>query len=205
MPFSLLPRSVCDSDTVATMPKSKARKADAMKGPSCGAVRRGKAASSSSSSTSASAAPSNTALKSPFPDFRRPTEQEARAARDGLAGLHGEYQRGERGSVVDSLVKTMLSQNTTDITSARAFAQLKEAFDGPDWDAVRVADVESIAAPIKCCGLADIRAARIKAILEQLHRERGETSMEYVRDLDDEAVKKELTRFKGVGPKTAAW
>eukprot|EP00947_MAST-08B_sp_MAST-8B-sp1_P006170 g6170.t1 len=144
------------------MPRSKARKADAMKGPSCGAVRRGKAASSSSSST-----PSNTALKSPFPDFRRPTEQEARAARDGLAGLHGEYQRGERGSVVDSLVKTMLSQNTTDITSARAFAQLKEAFDGPDWDAVRVADVESIAAPIKCCGLADIRAARIKAILEQ--------------------------------------
>ena len=41
-------------------------------------------------------------------------------------------------------------------------------------------------------------------ILRTLRRERDALSMEYVRDLDDEAVKKELCRFKGVGPKTAA-
>lgn len=29
-------------------------------------------------------------------------------------------------------------------------------------------------------------------------------SMEYVREMGDEEVKKELTRFKGVGPKTVA-
>ena len=63
-----------------------------------------------------------------FPKFARPTEEEAREARDALAGLHGEYENSNDRSVVDSLVSTMLSQNTTDITSARAFAQLKEAF-----------------------------------------------------------------------------
>jgi hypothetical protein len=41
-------------------------------------------------------------------------------------------------------------------------------------------------------------------ILRALRQERGALSMEYVRALDDEAVKKELCRFKGVGPKTAA-
>ena len=40
--------------------------------------------------------------------------------------------------MLDSLVQTILSQNTTDITSARAFASLKAVL--PHWEGVRTAD-----------------------------------------------------------------
>lgn len=183
-----------------------------MQGPvSCGAVRRvlkterdgcnrGKGGKRAKVDPAATPPPPSSLR---FPRFERPYPEEARAARDALAALHGEYENSNDRSVVDSLVSTMLSQNTTDITSARAFKQLKEDFPG-GWDEVRLAPEDSVAEAIRCCGLAQIRASRIQAILNQVHTERGETDMEYVRELDDEAAKRELTRFKGVGPKTAA-
>jgi len=119
-----------------------------------------------------------------------------------LTELHGRPNKTISTSVLDSLVRTMLSQNTTDVTSHRAFMQLKERF--PTWEECLQADVTEIVKPIRCCGLADIRADRIKQILIQLEEEKGELSLEYVRNMPDEDVKKELTRFKGVGPKTAA-
>lgn len=102
--------------------------------------------------------------------------------------------------VLDSLVGTILSQNTTDATSAIAFANLKRAF--PDWESVRVSKPAPLEKAVKCGGLAEIKIARIQVILNTLHEERGKACMEYLRDMDDEAVKKELSRFKGVGPKT---
>eukprot|EP00938_MAST-03A_sp_MAST-3A-sp1_P006444 g6444.t1 len=119
-----------------------------------------------------------------------------------LGNLHGMPERSANRSVLSSLIRTMLSQNTTDVTSKRAFEQLEEKF--PDWNAILSASLEDIAKPIKCCGLADIRASRIKGMIEQIKLEKGEVSLEYVRDLTDDEIKKELTRFKGVGPKTVA-
>jgi len=104
--------------------------------------------------------------------------------------------------VLDSLVGTILSQNTTDATSAVAFANLKRAF--PTWESVRVADPRPVEAAVKCGGLAEIKVRRIQVILNTLHEERGKACMEYLREMDDEAVKKELSRFKGVGPKTVS-
>ena len=79
----------------------------------------------------------------------RPTEQECRAVHRALAILHPEVMErvrtersGERGPgggscgrracVLDSLVGTILSQNTTDTNSHRAFSRLKEAL--PSWE-----------------------------------------------------------------------
>ena len=81
----------------------------------------------------------------------RPTEQECRAVHRALAILHPEVMErvrtersGERGPgggscgrracVLDSLVGTILSQNTTDTNSHRAFGRLKEAL--PSWEEV---------------------------------------------------------------------
>ena len=155
------------------------RAADALPGPvSCGKVKRVKKATSLSKSSSKKNSCASGSVGGPFPNFMRPSPEECWVARDGLAGLHGEYQYGDEGSVLSSLMKTMLSQNTTDITSARAFGQLQDKFGQDDWDSVRVATEASIAESIRCCGLADIRANRMKAILQQVHHERGETSME---------------------------
>eukprot|EP00962_Isochrysis_galbana_P040789 scaffold14832_cov129-Isochrysis_galbana.AAC.3 len=73
---------------------------------------------------------------------------------------------------------TILSQNTTDTTSARAFAQLKAAF--PTWEQVRTANAAAIEPQIKLCGLAAIRTERIKAILETLYLESGSCSLEHL-------------------------
>ena len=142
----------------------------------------------------------------PFPSLLRPVAEEAYRVLSELISVHGELDIPKNNvksiPVLDSLVRTILSQNTTDVTSARAFHQLKSRF--PNYDEMEHATHSDIEAEIKCCGLAEKRALVIKAILQTLRSERNELSMEYLHQLGDEAVKKELCRFKGVGPKTAA-
>ena len=105
-------------------------------------------------------------------------------------------------SVLDQLVATILSQNTTDSLSWPAFLRLKAAF--PSWDAVRLADVAAIAVPIRSAGLSAVKSARIQAILAQLHASRGACCLEHLHALSDSDAKAVLAGFKGVGPKTVA-
>ncbi|KAL4426386.1 hypothetical protein ABPG77_004680 [Micractinium sp. CCAP 211/92] len=155
------------------------------------------------------------AYSGPFPGWGAPSAAACHQVVQRLADLHGmpSVQRRasggrpqvgceEKRSVLDSLVRTLLSQNTTDITSARAFATLKQQF--PTWDAVRAAPPADVADAIRVGGLADIKAARIQAILDTLAAERGACSLEYLRTLPTPQVKAELGRFKGVGKKTAS-
>eukprot|EP00955_Chlamydomonas_euryale_P067242 359793-Chlamydomonas_euryale.AAC.14 len=53
-------------------------------------------------------------------------------------------------------------------------------------------------------GLAAIKVERIKAILLSLMAEVGSCSLEHLRSCSEAEVKEQLTRFKGVGPKTVA-
>lgn len=107
-----------------------------------------------------------------------------------------------RRTVLDSLVGTILSQNTTDTNSRRAFASLKARF--PTWEMVYEADPKAVEEAIRCGGLAEIKTSRILNILKTLDRERGKLCLEYVRELSTDEIKLELSRFKGVGPKTIA-
>lgn len=138
-----------------------------------------------------------------------PSAEECWAVRDALASLHGEPDKphgtacgGDRRSVLDALVGTILSQNTTDLTSARAFAKLKRAL--PDWDAVRTADPAVVEDAIREGGLAEVKTARVQAILRSVFEERGETSLEHLRDEPDAEVKRKLLAYNGVGPKTVS-
>ena len=148
------------------------------------------------------------AARHPFPKWVGPSAAACARAVAELESLHGavesENPNHNQRSVLDSLVRTMLSQNTTDVTSKRAFNALKVAL--PSWEEARVAPVEAVADAVRCCGLADIRAERIQGVLNTLVAENGggPPSLEYVRALSNAAVKKELLRFKGVGPKTVA-
>ncbi len=101
-----------------------------------------------------------------------------------------------------SLVHTILSQNTTDRTSDRAFAALMERF--PDWEDVISADVSEVADSIRQGGLADQKAASIQSVLGRIKSDRGEISLEFLRRLPEAEVMEYLTSLKGVGPKTAA-
>ncbi|GAB2289549.1 hypothetical protein Dimus_023859 [Dionaea muscipula] len=108
----------------------------------------------------------------------------------------------EEMTVLDGLVSTVLSQNTTDVNSQRAFASLKDAF--PTWEEVLAVEQKLIEDAIRCGGLAPTKASCIKNILTCLMERRGKLCLEYLRDLPVSEIKAELSSFKGIGPKTVA-
>lgn len=140
----------------------------------------------------------------------RPSPAECRAALAALDTMHPAGPAAPDGcdadaavaSVMDSLVRTILSQNTTDTTSMRAFVTLKERF--PTWERVRTAAAGDIADAIRAGGLADRKAAVIQTVLNAVHAETGGTSLEHVRSWTSEAVKDYLCAFNGIGPKTSS-
>uniref|UniRef100_J3MCT2 HhH-GPD domain-containing protein n=2 Tax=Oryza brachyantha TaxID=4533 RepID=J3MCT2_ORYBR len=158
----------------------------------------------------------------PYPEHPSPSPAQCLAVRDVLLAFHGfpeEFApfRRLRGSpedtddatpspgapaVLDGLVTTLLSQNTTDAISRRAFTSLKAAF--PTWDQVVDEEGKRLEDAIRCGGLAATKAARIRAMLRGVRERRGRICLEYLRELSVEEVKTELSRFKGIGPKTVA-
>ena len=137
-------------------------------------------------------------------------------ARQLLAEVYGYPKRGNadgvdagdgcgaiRTGVLDSLVRTILSQNTTDATSAVAFANLKAVL--PTWIEVLHAEEGVAEEAVRCGGLADVKMARVRTILTQILSERpeqSEPSLEFLHDWQNDDIKKYLGAMKGVGPKT---
>jgi endonuclease-3 len=103
---------------------------------------------------------------------------------------------------LDSIIHTLLSQNTTAENCGRAYTQLRQRF--RTWEDVREAPLKDLIAAIRSGGLANIKAVRIKALLEEIWREQGHFDLSFLRDLSDEEVRAYLERFKGVGGKTTA-
>jgi endonuclease-3 len=102
---------------------------------------------------------------------------------------------------VDILIKTLLSQNTSDVNSGRAFTSLKASFES--WEAVASAPVESIAQAIKQGGLHRIKAARIKQGLGQIDKEQGCINLDSLSPMNMAEAEDYLMRLPGVGRKTA--
>jgi endonuclease-3 len=107
----------------------------------------------------------------------------------------------DRGPI-DVLIGTILSQNTSDTNSGRAFASLKASFDS--WEAVASAPAEHIARVIKSGGLSQIKAVRIKQVLEQIEKEQGCISLDYLKAMNMAEAEDYLMRLPGVGHKTAS-
>ncbi len=103
---------------------------------------------------------------------------------------------------VDELVSTILSQNTNDVNRDRAFDALRAKF--PTWEAVRDAQEMDVIAAIKPAGLANQKGPRIQQVLREITKERGSLNLDFLADLPTEEARNWLTKFNGVGPKTAA-
>lgn len=135
----------------------------------------------------------------PFPDYPRPTPAECEEVNRLLSTVHGEITPpatipepsltvtgcGEVPSVLDALIRTLLSGATTSANSAMAFSGLVQKFgvleDGigkgsVNWEAVRQAPVQEVFEAIKSGGLADIKSKNLKAILDLVHQENQDRS-----------------------------
>lgn len=121
---------------------------------------------------------------------------------DLLKQEYGVPERSGRDDPVDSLVTTILSQNTNDTNRDRAKENLDEAY--ASWDEVLEAETEDLADVIRIAGLGPTKAERIQTFLSMIKEEQGEYTLDHVTAMDKEEAKAYLQEFPGVGPKTAA-
>ncbi len=111
-------------------------------------------------------------------------------------------KRRKGSDPLDILIATILSQNTNDLNSHRAFENLKRKF--PNYELMINADLWEIEEAIKIGGLAHQKAKRIKALLVELKEKNGNFDLSFLKNFSIEDGFKFLTSFKGVGLKTAS-
>lgn len=104
---------------------------------------------------------------------------------------------------VDELILTILSANTNDVNSGRAFRQLKVTF-GEDWEAVRVAPLPAIKEAIRTAGMYNQKAPRIVATLTLIKEQEGAYNLDHLATMDVADALEYLTALPGVGHKTAS-
>jgi endonuclease-3 len=119
-----------------------------------------------------------------------------------LDAAYGTLPFRPHGDATAELVLTLLSQNTSDHNSGRAFIRLLNEF--PDWPSLLDADVKQIERAIQPGGLAPTKAPRMQAILREVYARRQSFDLSFLRDLPLEEARQWLTSLPGVGLKTAA-
>jgi len=158
------------------------------------------------------------ANQSPFPDFPHPTPEECKLAHKILASLHGPRTRpkevvasttragcGDSPSVLDALVRTILSQNTSNANSTRAKLSMDDVYGGSDqWEAIVQGGEAKLQEAIKCGGLSAVKSKVIISILKQTYDKYGKYSLDHLHEASSEDAMRELLSFQGVGPKTAS-
>jgi endonuclease-3 len=102
---------------------------------------------------------------------------------------------------LEVLIRTILSQNTTDRNRDLAYAELKRRF--PRWEDILEADQDEIAEAIKMGGLGQQKAGRIKEILQWVHDCWGRMALAPLCTMETREALGILLKLKGVGPKTA--
>ncbi len=118
-----------------------------------------------------------------------------------LRAVYGPRALHSQRDPVAELVLTILSQNTSDRNSGRAFRQLCARY--TTWDAVLDADLAELTDTIRVGGLANIKAARIQNTLRAIIERRGALNLDFLRDLSLDEARRWLTALPGIGPKTA--
>ena len=134
----------------------------------------------------------------------------AEAVVDRLGEIYWQKAYGGRDAF-ECLVRTVLSQNTSDKASQPAHDSLMDRYgrgDDPDHDlaaALAAADQGRLAETISSAGLYNQKSERIIALADLVCEEYGGEAGfdEFVRTADPEEVRDRLLEMNGVGPKTA--
>lgn len=123
-----------------------------------------------------------------------------------ISELQAEYGRQTRYSTknaMDQLVATILSQRTTYADERAAFDKLLATYG--DWAGVAAAPVEGIEACIRTSRWPEVKAPRIKEILNHIISEYGDANMDFLADMPVGEAQELLMALPGVGFKTATF
>ena len=128
--------------------------------------------------------------------------QKAQIISDALEELLGIPTWDGTEDVLECLILTILSQNTTDVSRDKGYAKLREKF--PTWEDVLQADADAVEATIRIVGLGKQKTETLKNFLSWLKMEHGELSLEFIHDMKTEDALDFLIQHKGIGIKTAS-
>jgi len=103
---------------------------------------------------------------------------------------------------VDTLIATILSQNTNDKNSYQAYQNLKKKY--KTWEEVAKLPRAEIEKVIKVAGLGKQKSEAIKAFLSSLKKNKEKIDLAYIKKMNDDDILAELTSIKGIGVKTAS-
>ncbi|MCJ7654352.1 MAG: endonuclease III [Dehalococcoidia bacterium] len=119
-----------------------------------------------------------------------------------LSAEYGKRKWRPRQSPIEVLVQTILSQNTSDRNSGRAFEQLLASFGG--WEDMANASIGEISHSIKAGGLGEVKARYIKQALEEIRRKLDGFELDFLKKLPVDEARDWLRQLPGVGMKTAS-
>jgi endonuclease-3 len=119
-----------------------------------------------------------------------------------LSAEYGERKWRRQQSPIEVLVQTILSQNTSDRNSGRAFERLVVSF--ASWEDMANASIGDISRSIKAGGLGEVKARYIKQALEEIRRRRGGFELDFLGKLPVDEARDWLRQLPGVGMKTAS-
>ena len=118
-----------------------------------------------------------------------------------LDGEYGTLPWRPAGDPIAELVLTLLSQNTSDSNSGRAFIRLLNEF--PDYESLLDADVKKIEKAIQPGGLAPTKAPRMQAMLREVWSRRGDFDLTFLQELPLEEPRAWLVGLPGLVRKAA--
>lgn len=119
----------------------------------------------------------------------------------GAVDIRAHMANWTRYSPFETLVLTVLSQNTTDVNSGRAFRQLRETMDVTPAT-LADAEQETIQEAIRTAGLHRQKSQRIKAIARTVH-EAWDDDFDFLEAWPLAKARARLESLPGVGHKTA--
>ena len=128
--------------------------------------------------------------------------EKTHAVYERLVVVYGPRKLRPGRNPLDELILTILSQNTSDRNSGRAYHLLRAKY--PTWEQVLDAPLPDLYEVIKPAGLGNIKAPRIQNTLHTILERRGTLSLDFLDELSLEESRSWLRSLDGIGPKTAA-
>jgi endonuclease III len=119
-----------------------------------------------------------------------------------LSTAYGKREQQLNQNPISVLVQTILSQNTSDRNSHKAFSYLLNSFD--NWQAIANASTDEISKIIRPGGLGETKAKYIKQALEAIRHKRGNLELDFLKKLTVIEARDWLMNLPGVGMKTAS-
>ncbi len=129
-------------------------------------------------------------------------QEKASQVYDKLVALHGFRPLVPRRTPMHELISTILSHRTTQQNEQQAYDNMIARFG--TWEAIRDAPLPDLIVALSPATFPEVKAPYIQGFLKRLFAERGEASIEFLKDMPTQDALDWLMESPGVGIKTAS-